>query len=151
MTDSNSLSLLLLAIGISLILVEVTAFTFKLLVLGIAALVMSLACFLWPIPAWALVTFGIAAVVLQISLARRYPKAQGIAAGDVVGQAGYVSDVRSQDGYTHAVISFSKPYGGFEQWKIKQTEPLMNQCRARVLKVNDDSTLTVEIEGEATK
>lgn len=145
--DNNWLSVLLLAVGVTLILIEVTAFTFKLLVLGVAALLMSLACYLWPIPIWALVVFGIVAVMLQISLARRFPKAKGIAAGDVVGQAGFVSDVSVRDGHTHAVINFSKPYGGLEQWKIKQTEPLMNQCRARVLKVNDDSTLAVEIEG----
>lgn len=151
MTDFNWLSLLLLAIGVSLIAVEIYVFTFKLLVLGIAALLMSLACYIWAVPIWALVAFGVSATLVQISFARKYPQAAGIPAGDVVGESGFVTSVAIRDGVTHAVISFSKPFGGFEQWKIKQTEPLKNQCRAQVLKVNDDSTLTVEMEGETTQ
>lgn len=151
MANMNWLSLLLLAIGIALILVEVFAFTFKLLVLGIAALLMSLACYLFEIQPWALVLFGIVAVMIQIRVARNFPRVVGVPAGDVVGQSGYVSNVTVRDGITYAVISFSKPFGGSEQWNIKQSEPIKNPCRARVLKVNEDSTLTVEIDGEAAQ
>lgn len=147
MTDSLWLSFWLLLLGLALIGVEMFSFTFKLLVLGIAALLMSLACYLWEIPIWALAIFGIVAALAQVAVARRFPKATGIPAGEVVGASGFVTGVAVRDGITRAVITFSTPYGGFEQWKVKQTEPLMNQCRARVLKVNDDSTLTVELEG----
>lgn len=147
MTDSYLMSLLLLALGISLVLIEIFAFTFKLLVLGIAALLMSLACYLWDVPAWGLVIFGMVATFAQVFVARRYPRVAGVPASDVVGESGFVTSVTVRDGITHAVISFSKPFGGLDQWNIKQTEPLVNQCRARVLKVNEDSTLTVEIEG----
>lgn len=148
MNDFNWLSLLLLAIGVSLIAVEIFVFTFKLLVLGIAALLMSLGCYIWDVPIWALVAFGVSATLVQIAFARKYPQALGVPAGDVVGESGFVTSVAVRDGVTHAVISFSKPFGGQEQWKVKQTEPLKNQCRAMVLKVNDDSTLTVEMKGE---
>lgn len=151
MTEINWLSLMLLLAGASLILIEAYAFTLKLLVLGIAACLMSLACYLWPVPIWGLAAFGIVAALAQIMIARRFPHAAGIPATAVVGEAGFISGVSVRDGITHAVISFSTPIGGIEQWNIKQTEPLKNQCRARVLKVNDDSTLTVEIEGEATQ
>lgn len=63
MTDSNLLSLLLLAIGLTLVVIEIFSFTFKLLVLAIAALLMSLACYLWPVPDWVLVIFGVGAAV----------------------------------------------------------------------------------------
>lgn len=151
MEEQNWLSLGLLVVGLTLIAIEVVAFTFKLLVIGIAALCMALACYLFPIPIWALVAFGIAAALLQIKLAKNYPGVKGVPAGEVVGQQGYISGVSVRDGITHAVISFSKPYGGREQWDVKQTESLMNQSRARVLKINDDSTLSVEIEGESEK
>lgn len=151
MTDINWLSLMLLVAGAALILIEAFAFTLKLLVLGIAACLMSLACYLWAVPVWGLVTFGIVAVLAQIIFARQFPHAKGIPATAVVGEAGFVSGVTLRDGITYALINFSTPIGGNEQWKIKQTEPLKNQCRARVLMVNDDSTLTVEIEGEATQ
>lgn len=151
MTDINMLSLMLLVAGASLILIEAFAFTLKLLVLGITACLMSLACYLWEIPVWGLVALGIVGLIAQIIIARRFPRAAGIPASAVIGAAGFISGVSVREGITHAVISFSTPIGGFEQWKVKQTEPLKNQCRARVLKVNDDSTLTVEFEGEATQ
>jgi membrane-bound ClpP family serine protease len=151
MIESNWMSLLLLAVGVSLILVEIFAFTFKLLVLGIAALLMSLVCYLLPIPPWALVVLGIIAVVLQVRIARTFPRVAGVPAIEVVGQEGYVSSVTVRDGVTYGLISFSKPFGGSEQWKIKQSTPLTNPCRARVVKVNEDSTLTVEFEGEAAQ
>lgn len=150
MTDINWLSLLLFLAGALLILIESQAFTLKLLVLGIAACLMSLVTYLWTVPVWALAGFGVGSVLAQIVIARRYPKASGIPAWVVVGEAGFISSVSVRDGITYAVISFSSPIGGVEQWNIKQPEPLRNQCRARVLKVNDDSTLTVEIEGETT-
>jgi len=118
MTDFNWLSLLLLAIGVSLIAVEIYVFTFKLLVLGIAALLMSLGCYIWDVPIWALVAFGIGATLFQMIFARRYPQAAGVPAEDVVGESGFVSGVAVRDGVTHAVIHFSKPFGGSEQWKI---------------------------------
>ncbi|HDS1721636.1 hypothetical protein NPS53_09000 [Pseudomonas putida] len=151
MTDNNWLSLMLLVAGASLILIEAFAFTLKLLVLGITACLMALACYLWDIPIWGLIAFGIAGLIAQIIMAKRFPRAKGIPASDVIGAAGFVSSVQVRDGITYAVISFSTPIGGFEQWNIKQTGPLMNQRRARVLKVNDDSTLTVELEGEPAK
>ncbi|KAF0255767.1 hypothetical protein [Pseudomonas putida] len=151
MTDNNWLSLMLLVVGASLILIEAFAFTLKLLVLGITACLMALACYLWEIPVWGLVAFGIVGLIAQIILARRFPRAIGIPASAVVGAAGFISGVNVRDGITYAVISFSTPIGGFEQWNIKQTGPLMNQRRARVLKVNDDSTVTVELEGEAAQ
>lgn len=139
MTDLNWLSLMLLLAGASLILIEAYAFTLKLLVLGIAACLMSLACYLWEIPIWGLVAFGVAAAIAQIDIARRFTPGVGIPATAVLGEAGYVSSVSVRDGITHAVINFSTPIGGIEQWNIKQTGLLRNQCRARVLKVNDDS------------
>lgn len=147
MTDLNWTSLLLLALGLTLVVIESFAFTFKLLVLGIAALLMSLACYLWSVPDWGLVVFGIGAAIAQTIVAKRFPKVAGVPASDVVGACGFVTGVIVRDGITYAVITFSMPIGGNERWKVKQTEPLSNQRRARVLKVNDDSTLTVEIEG----
>lgn len=149
--EGNALSLLLLVIGSALILIEIVAFTFKLLVLGIAALLMSLACYLFPVPAWGLAAFGIIAILVQFRIARTYPRVAGIPAVEVIGQAGYVANVTAIDSVTHATITFSKPFGGKEQWDIKQTEPLKNQSRAVVLKVNEDSTLTVGYVGETTK
>lgn len=149
MTDINWLSVLLFVAGASMILIEAHAFTLKLLVLGIAACLMSLVTYLWEIPIWGLVTISVVAVLAQIVIAKRYPKAAGIPAAAVVGEAGFVSGVSVRDGITYALISFSTPIGGIERWNIKQTEPLTNQRRARVLKINEDSTLTVEIEGES--
>ncbi|PWC98739.1 hypothetical protein [Pseudomonas amygdali] len=151
MTDLNWHSLLLLALGLTLVVVEIFSFTFKLLVLGVAALLMSLACYFWPVPDWGLVIFGVGAAVAQAVVARRFPRVAGVPAGDVIGAYGFVTGVTVRDGITYAVITFSKPIGGHELWKVKQTEPLLNQRRARVMKVNDDSTVTVEIEGVAVK
>lgn len=74
MTDSQWLSLIFFVTGMLMILLEGFLVRLNLLVLGITACLLGLACLVWEIPVWGLVVISIVGIFTHIILARRYPR-----------------------------------------------------------------------------